>query len=290
MNTDNARAEAERRFIRNNLTRQPSLDQVAAHDGLGGHQVQRLLRRRAGRGPKRYLECLAVEQAGALPGQARSVLAVVCALGLNSRSGRHEQFVAAQATGPGADGRTRRGVEIRYGLAAGPFGEMLIAQTGHGICLLSFVNEQTRARELERLQRLYRRAALQEDSAAAQAAADAVFARRDTAAPTIRLAVRGSNFQISVWRALLRIPRGAVLSYSQLAMDVGRPTAVRAVANAVAANPVHYLIPCHRVVRADGSIGGYRGGSDIKRKLLDWESSAPADHPERDGAPRPRAS
>ncbi len=284
MTADHARVAAAIRFIRDNLAKQPGLDEIAAHVGLSPQYFQRLFRRWAGLSPKRYLEYLTVERAKPLLRQSHSVLDAALELGLSSPSRLHEQFVAVQATSPGDYKRKWRGVEIRYGLAAGPFGEMLIARTPRGICLLSFVNQQTRARELDRLQRLYKLAALREDNAAARATAEAVFPDRANPAATIHLAVHGTNFQVSVWRALLRIPRGTVLSYSELAEGIGRPAAVRAVANAVAANPVNYLIPCHRVLRADGSIGGYRGGSVTKRELLDWETAAPPDRPAPGGA------
>lgn len=282
MNADYARVEAAIRFIQHNLAKQPGLDEVAAHVSLSPHHFQRLFRRWAGLSPKRYLEHLTVEQAKPLLTQSHSVLGATHELGLTSPSRLYEQFVAVEASSPGEYKRKWQGVEIRYGLAPGPFGEMLIAQTRHGICLLSFVNEQTRTRELERLQRLYSLARLQQDTARARATADTVFARRNAPARAIQLAVRGTNFQVSVWRALLRIPRGEVLSYSQLAEAVGRPAAIRAAANAVAANPVNYLIPCHRVLRASGDIGGYRGGPGTKRKLLDWEAATAPGQPDPD--------
>jgi len=282
MNADHARVAAAIRYLRDNLTKQPGLDEIAAHVGLSPQYFQRLFRRWAGLSPKRYLEYLTVERAKPLLRQSCSVLEAGYELGLTSPARLHDQFVAVEASSPGEYKRNWRGVEIRYGLVPGPFGDMLLAQTRRGICLLSFVNEQTRARELTRLQRLYSLAILREDTAAARVAADAVFTRCNAPASAIHLAVHGTNFQVNVWRALLRIPRGTVVSYGQLAQGIGRPAAVRAVANAVAANPVNYLIPCHRVLRADGSIGGYRGGSGTKRKLLDWEASVPPGHPDPD--------
>jgi len=285
MNADHARVAAAIRFIRDNLAQQPGLDEIAAHVGLSPQYFQRLFRRWAGLSPKRYLEHLTVERAKPLLKQSFSVLAAGYELGLTSPARLHDQFVAVEASSPGEYKRNWRGVEIRYGLVPGPFGDMLLAQTRRGICLLSFVDAQTRTRELTRLQRLYSLAVLREDSAAAHTTADAVFTRRDGPARAIPVAVHGTNFQVSVWRALLRIPPGTVVSYGQLAAGVGRPAAVRAVANAVGANPVNYLIPCHRVLRADGSIGGYRGGPDLKQQLLNWEAAARPDLPAHDGQP-----
>ncbi len=285
MSQDYARVEAAIRFIRENLAEQPGLEEIAAHVGLSPHHFQRLFRRWAGLSPKRYLEFLTVDQAKPLLRQSHSVLDTAYRLGLTSPSRLHEQFVSVEASSPGQYKNRWRGVEIRYGLAQGPCGEMLIAQTARGLCLLSFVHKQTRAQEMDRLQRLYALATLHRDDAAASVTAAAVFARRDTDSSPIHLAVRGTNFQVNVWRALLKIPLGVTLSYRQLAAAVARADAVRAVANAVAANPINLLIPCHRVLRADGGIGGYRGGSGTKRMILEWEASAVANQPqpERDG-------
>jgi len=230
MNADHARVAAAIRFIRDNLAQQPGLDEIAAHVGLSPQYFQRLFRRWAGLSPKRYLEHLTVERAKPLLKQSFSVLAAGYELGLTSPARLHDQFVAVEASSPGEYKRNWRGVEIRYGLVPGPFGDMLLAQTRRGICLLSFVDAQTRTRELTRLQRLYSLAVLREDSAAAHTTADAVFTRRDGPARAIPVAVHGTNFQVSVWRALLRIPPGTVVSYGQLAAGVGRPAAVRAVA------------------------------------------------------------
>jgi AraC family transcriptional regulator of adaptative response/methylated-DNA-[protein]-cysteine methyltransferase len=285
MNADHARVAAAIRFIRDNLAQQPGLDEIAAHVGLSPQYFQRLFRRWAGLSPKRYPEHLTVERAKPVLRQSFSLLAAGYELGLTSPARLHDQFVAVETSSPGEYKRNWRGVEIRYGLVPGPFGDMLLAQTRRGICLLSFVDAQTRTRELTRLQRLYSLAVLREDSAAAHTTADAVFTRRDGPARAIPVAVHGTNFQVSVWRALLRIPPGTVVSYGQLAAGVGRPAAVRAVANAVGANPVNYLIPCHRVLRADGSIGGYRGGPDLKQQLLNWEAAARPDLPAHHGQP-----
>jgi AraC family transcriptional regulator of adaptative response/methylated-DNA-[protein]-cysteine methyltransferase len=276
MEADYARIEAAIDFIRENLANQPTLHEVAAQVGLSPHHFHRLFRRWAGLSPKRYLEHLTVERAKPMLRECASVLEAGYELGLTSPSRLHEQFVAVEATSPGEYKRKWAGVQIHYGLAEGPLGDMLIAQTRRGICLLAFVDEQSREAELDRLRRLYGLARLQEDAAAARRAAAAVFAGRGADSPAIRLWVRGTNFQVSVWRALLRIPRGQVTCYSQIAKTIGRPAAVRAVAGAIAANPVHYLIPCHRVLRADGSVGGYRGGLPTKQRLLVWEASSAA--------------
>lgn len=274
MHTDYARVERAIRFIQQHRDRQPGLAEIAAHVDLSPYHFQRLFRRWAGISPKRYLEFLTVDRAKDLLRQSRSVLDTAHAVGLTGPARLHDQFVSVEAVSPGEFKTRGRDIDIDYGIAPGPFGDMLIAVTGRGLCLLAFLDEATRERELSRLRRLYPQAALRENPHAARAAARQIFTQPEGEHGTIQLQVHGTNFQVNVWRALLRIPAGAVVSYSQLAHHLGRPRAVRAVANAVAANPVHYLIPCHRVLRAGGDTGGYRGGGARKKIILAWETAA----------------
>lgn len=272
MKDDYARIERALRYLQSRFAEQPGLDEVASQAGLSPYHFQRLFRRWVGISPKRYLEFLTVDHAKRLL-KSNSVLDTAYALGLTGPSRLHEQFAAIEAITPGEYKKKWQGIEIGYGFTPGPFGEMLIAQTARGVCLLSFVNRQTKGREFDRLRRLYRRAELKEDNLAAANTATAIFNVSKPQDGKFHLCVRGTNFQVNVWRALLKIPAGTITSYRQLADSIGKPTAARAVANAIAANPINYLIPCHRVLRSDGTIGGYRGGSQLKQTLLEWESS-----------------
>lgn len=274
MNEDYARIEKAIGYIRSNIGSQPSVERIAAHVGVSVYHFHRLFRRWAGISPKRYLSLLTVDQARQLLGGSRSVLDVSLELGLSSPSRLHEQFVSIEAVTPGEFKTRGQGIEIAYGVHAGPFGETLIAQTRRGICFLAFTNQATLEKELNRLRRLYPLASLRGNPAAIAATAQRLFDVGETPGEPFHLLVKGTNFQINVWRGLLRIPRGGITSYRQLAQAVGRGDAVRAVANAVAANPVHYLIPCHRVLRANGDIGGFRAGIGLKRELLDWEQGS----------------
>ena len=254
MNKDYQRIEQAIHFIRKNVRKQPGLEDVACHIGLSPHHFQRLFRKWAGISPKRYLEFLTVEQGKRLLAGSHSVLLTAYDLGLSGPSRLHEQFIAVHALSPGEFKSQGDGVEIRYGNHTGPFGEMLIAQTRRGVSFLSFVNEATADAEFARLKRLYHKALLIQDSDATALTAQRIFQSAKPGDARIHLAVSGTNFQINVWRALLQIPCGKVTSYSQLAQAVARGDAVRAVANAVAANPINVLIPCHRVLRATGMI------------------------------------
>jgi AraC family transcriptional regulator of adaptative response/methylated-DNA-[protein]-cysteine methyltransferase len=268
---DYHRVEQAIRYIRQNVNNQPGLDTIAAHVGLSPYHFQRLFRQWAGISPKRYLEFLTVEHGKWLLACSRSVMQASLDLGLSSASRLHEQFICVHAMTPGEFKEQGRGLEILFGIHAGPFGDMLIAQTDKGVCFIAFVNTATKHNELARLKHGYGNATLRQADAETAATAQRIFQPVRPGEPKIHLAIRGTNFQINVWRALLRIPYGQVISYQQLAGAAGRGDAVRAVANAVAANPVNVLIPCHRVLRASGEIGGFRGGTEIKKVLLAWE-------------------
>ena len=168
------------------------------------------------------------------------------------------------------------GLKIQYGFAATPFGEALIGETNRGICHLSFVErgEREAARDLLRSQ--WPGATLQRSEATAASLARMIFARPAPARaqPRLRAFVRATPFQLSVWRALLRVPAGSLVSYGRLSAAIAHPGAARAVGSAVGANPIAFIIPCHRVIRETGVLGNYRWDPIRKRAMLGWEISA----------------
>ena len=166
---------------------------------------------------------------------------------------------------------------IRAGFSASRFGICLVAESPRGICHLSFMDTSTEGHAwADFLSEWPGATVLRDDHFTAEINA-ALFARNgreDNPRSSVRVVVRGTPFQVNIWRALLKIPAGSVTSYSDLAKACGRPDAVRAVASAVGQNRVAYLIPCHRVVRKGGKLGGFRWGVDRKRNILDWEAAA----------------
>ncbi len=259
-------------FIQKHLRDQPSLEEVASHVGLSTFHCQRMFRRWAGVSPKRFLEYLTVDHAKKLLMQSTSILDASHELGLTSPARLHDQFISIGAVTPGEYKSQGRGIEIAYGIHESPFGDMLLAQTWRGICLLAFINQETQHAEIDALYQTWPYARIEESPVATAATAERVFNISAGDNARIHLNVRGTNFQINVWRALLKIPQGAVLSYRQVAQYLGKPQATRAVARAVASNPVSYLIPCHRVIRSTGALGGYRWGLPRKQLMLVWES------------------
>ncbi len=273
MHSDYGRIEAAISFIQEHVRSQPGLEEVASHVGLSPFYFQRLFRRWAGISPKRFLEFLTVEYAKQRLELSETILDTSLDLGLSGPARLHDQFVAIEAVTPGEYKRRGQNIEIAYGIYECPFGEMFVAQTRRGVCMLSFLSPGRHETELETLQSIWKNATIYEDRLRTALTMKRIFPRNAVANGRIHLIVHGTNFQINVWRALLRIPEGCAVSYRQLATYLGKPSTTRAVANAVAANPIGYLIPCHRVIRNNGLIGGYRWGSTRKKIMLAWESA-----------------
>lgn len=260
-------------FIADRVENQPTLDEVAAHLHLSSFHFQRLFCRWAGVTPKRFLQVLTVERAKRLLREAQPLLAVSGSLGLSSASRLYDHFVQLEAVTPG-EFRTRgAGLLIRFAVHETPFGPAFVAMTPRGICHLAFVDGGGIDGELSALRGQWPLAELREDGRPSQAVIGALFGAPDDrqARWPISLHVSGTNFQVSVWKALLNIAPATVASYTQVAAAVGRPKAARAVGQAVGANPVALLIPCHRVIRESGELGGYHWGDTRKLAIQAWE-------------------
>ena len=264
-------------YIRDNATSQPSLEQIASQVGLSPWHFQRKFRAWVGVSPKRFLEFLTVQYAKELLDKSASVLDAALDLGLSGPGRLHEQFVSIEAVTPGQYKRLGSGLEIYHGIHPSPFGLMFLALTGKGICELAFGSEEVLENETKGLHKRWSAARVFQDPKRTAPTADRLFSprngSRDGRESRFHLFVKGTNFQINVWRALLRIPEGSLISYKQLAQLTGNPAAVRATASAVGANPVSYLIPCHRILRSSGELGGYHWGVERKRALIAWDSA-----------------
>lgn len=271
-NRDYDRIALAIQFLQNNFAQQPSLDEIAAQVHLSPHHFQRLFSRWAGVSPKKFLEVLTLTAAKAeLRGSIKPLIHVSEDLGLSSASRLHDHFVQLEGVTPDQYRRYGQNLEIAYGLAASPFGEAWIASTKRGLCRVWFKDLTVEQDFIEQLREDWPDANLVRDDAHALQLSIRIFSSEQTADKPISLLVKGTNFQISVWNALLRIPFGELTSYASIAEGIGNPRAVRAVGSAVGENPVAFLIPCHRVIRADGGMGGYRGGLTRKRAMMVWE-------------------
>ena len=276
--TDYHRIATAINYLQENYQDQPTLDDLADYLHLSPFHLERMFTRWAGVSPKRFLQYLTADHAKVLLANAHSVLDATYASGLSSPGRLHDLLVATEAMTPGEFKQKGMGITITYGRHATPFGDALIAVTERGICALSFLDDTVEERSWQsavaELQQRWQGATLSEDSIVTAPFAQAISALMNgQSQEPIRLLLKGTNFQLKVWEALLRIPTGTAWSYKDVAKAIGKPQASRAVGNAVANNPVGYLIPCHRVIRKNGIVDGYHWGSTRKKAVLAWESA-----------------
>ncbi|WP_337074136.1 methylated-DNA--[protein]-cysteine S-methyltransferase [Aeromonas veronii] len=271
--SDYARIADAIRFITSQVERQPTLDEIAAHVHLSPFHFQRLFSRWAGVTPKRYLQVLTLERAKALLQESRPLLEVADTLGLSSGSRLYDHFVQLEAVTPGEYKQRGAGLIIDHGVHDTPFGQAFVALTPRGVCNFSFLDEQDPQTPLAALAHNWPEAELREAPSRTQGVIHTMFDGSKAPDRPISLHVSGTNFQISVWRALLQIPPAKVVSYAQVASAVGNPKAARAVGLAVGANPVALMIPCHRVIQQNGRLGGYHWGETRKQAIHAWEAA-----------------
>jgi AraC family transcriptional regulator of adaptative response/methylated-DNA-[protein]-cysteine methyltransferase len=264
-------------YLEENYQAQPTLEEVAGSVGYSPYHFQRLFARWVGISPKRFLQFLTKEHAKALLDESDNLLEAAYRTGLSSPGRLHDLFVTCEAVTPGEYRERGADLIIEYGFHETPFGECLLATTARGVCGLYFVGEGGRQASLQVLEKRWSRAQLIEAPERGAPLIPQIFpVGTDAAGGALHLYLRGTNFQIKVWEALLRIPAGQVISYEGLAAMIGQPGSARAVSRALAVNPLAVIIPCHRVIRKMGAFGGYRWGSARKKALLGWEMAQSA--------------
>jgi len=259
------------RFIRCHARQQPSLEEIAAAVHMSPHHVQRVFSDWAGISPKRFLQYLTKEFARQRLGAADDSLSVALDAGLSGTSRLHDLMVSCEAMTPGEIRSAGRGLNIGFGFAPSPFGEVLVAWTERGVCHFAF-RTSGQGEMVSALSARWPEATLTPDHGRAGELLRLIFPETPTRGK-IHLVLKGTNFQIKVWEALVHSEFGQVTSYQQLARQAGSPHAQRAVGNALAANSIGFLIPCHRVIRETGDVGDYRWGSERKLALLGWEEA-----------------
>lgn len=254
------------RYIEANARQQPELKEIASAVGMSEYHFQRIFTRWAGISPKRFMQFLTKEHAKELLDKSENLLDATHQVGLSSLGRLHDLFINTEAVTPGEYKTRGAGLTIRYGIHPTPFGKCLIATTERGICHLGFV-EGGEGTSIDHLADHWKQAVMIEDYQATAPLVTRIFSSGMPDTP-LKLHLRGTNFQIKVWEALLNIPAGAVTTYEHIAAQIGRPKAVRAVGTAVGDNPIAYLIPCHRVIRKSGEFGNYMYGSARKKAIL----------------------
>ena len=245
----------------------PSLDRLAQAVGYAPHHFQRIFSRDLGVSPAAYARALRAKRAEKHLKENGRVTDAIYDAGYSGPSRFYDDARERLGMAPSAWRDGGRGETIRWTIVESALGPMLIAATAKGICRLTFDDSK------ESLRRIFPSATLiEDDGEMAQLVQGALAAvERPAAAPELPIDVAGTAFQEAVWRELRKIPPGETRSYADIAAAIGQPKAVRAVGTANGDNHVAVLIPCHRVIRSDGSLGGYAGGLDRKRKLLEAE-------------------
>jgi AraC family transcriptional regulator of adaptative response/methylated-DNA-[protein]-cysteine methyltransferase len=271
---DYQRVEKAIHFVRENSARQPELSEIAASVHLSEYHFQKLFSRWAGVSPKRFLQYLTKEYAKQLLDESRNLLEVSFKAGLTGSGRLHDLSVTCEALTPGEYKSKGREVEILYGMHPTPFGECFLASTQKGVCFLVFRRREDHAQLVRMLQKQWPNSILKHSAGRTKTIVEKIFNTvPDHSNEPVHLFVKGTNFQIKVWEALLDIPFGKVVSYEDVARHIQLPKAARAAGNAVGSNPVSYLIPCHRVIQKAGNFGNYGGGKERKMAMLGWEAA-----------------
>jgi AraC family transcriptional regulator, regulatory protein of adaptative response / methylated-DNA-[protein]-cysteine methyltransferase len=261
-------------FLSETWAEQPSLDRLSQHLGLSPAHCQKLFKRWCGLSPKEFVQAITVDHARGLLAGSASVLDAAFEVGLSGGSRLHDLFVSHEAMTPGDYKRRGEGLEMTYGFHHSPFGEALLIATDRGLAGLAFVDEdkgQTRQDALADMMQRWPKARYVEAPSKTAAYASQVFGWESSRDQPVRLVMIGTDFDVRVWETLLKIPMGRAVSYIDIARHIGAPQASRAVGSAVGRNPISFVVPCHRVLRGDGNLGGYHWGITRKRALIGWE-------------------
>ena len=267
------RIEQAIQYLEKNFQRQPELDEVAEVVHLSPFHFQRLFTEWAGISPKRFLQFLTVDFLKSKLQESKNLNEAAEAAGLSSQSRVYDLFTTLEAVTPQEYKQSGSGIRIEYGIHETLFGLALIGITERGVCWLSFINTDEDPRyELEKMKGHWNNSVFHQDQILTEAFTNKIFARKDARVlDKMSLFVKGTNFQIKVWEALLKLPLGNVTTYQDIAARIINPKAMQAVGSAVGSNHIAYLIPCHRVIRKDGVLGEYRWSATRKKSIIGWE-------------------
>ena len=272
-NINYQRIEQAIKYLEENFQRQPELDEVAEKVHLSPFHFQRLFTEWAGISPKRFLQHLTVDFLKEKLLESRNIVEAAEAAGLSSQSRVYDLFTTLEAVTPQEYKLKGSGIRIEYGFHETPFGTVLVGVTERGICWLTFVNigDEPKA-EMEKMKGHWHNSVFYQDQKLTSDFVEKIFGHEGTKSQRkIHVLVKGTNFQVKVWEALLRLPIGSVTTYQNIARQINNPKAMQAVGSAVGSNHIAYLIPCHRVIRKDGILGEYRWSAARKKSIIGWE-------------------
>jgi AraC family transcriptional regulator, regulatory protein of adaptative response / methylated-DNA-[protein]-cysteine methyltransferase len=259
-------------YIQTNYKNQPGLDEIAAEVHVSPFHFQRLFTEWAGVSPKKFLQFISIEHAKRILKNTNTPLSEVAeSTGLSGTGRLHDLFVTIEGMTPGEYKNGGKSLVIYYELSQTIFGEVLVASTSKGVCYMAFI--ETKEQAIKDLQEHFPNAAFVQMSDAYQKQALAIFNQEKKDLSRIKLHLKGTDFQLKVWNALLKIPSGDLTTYGSIAAAIQKPSASRAVGTAIGSNPIAFLIPCHRVIQASGNFGGYMWGPTRKAAIIGWEAA-----------------
>nr|WP_250621838.1 methylated-DNA--[protein]-cysteine S-methyltransferase [Acinetobacter pittii] len=260
-------------YLYEHLDQQPSLDDVASHMNLSSGYIQRQFQEWVGISPKKFVQYMSLQQAKYHLLQQRSLLETALNTGLSGTGRLHDLFIQLEGMTPGEYKQQGEGVILNYSVETSPFGELLVVSSEKGICSIRFIETHANIEQL--IKQYFPKAQLKNQSPIWHQQIATWFEQdfSEHLQQKLPLNLAGTPFQLQVWEALLTIPEGQLRTYQDIAEQIGKPKAVRAVATAIGQNPIAYLIPCHRVIRATGMVGEYHWQKGRKLALLAWEMS-----------------
>lgn len=259
-------------YIQNNFKSQPGLDEVAEKVHLSPYHFQRLFTDWAGVSPKKFLQYISVKHAkGILKNEQATLIDAAYETGLSGTGRLHDLFVNIEGMTPGEYKNGGGNLTINYSYTWSKFGGLLMATTPKGICYMGFVDDKSKT--FDELKGRFPSAKFCEKLDVIQENALKVYSQDWDKINQIKLHLKGTDFQLKVWEALLKIPTGKLSTYGNIADQIKSPGASRAVGTAIGNNPVAFLIPCHRVIQSSGTLGGYRWGSTRKTAIIGWEAA-----------------
>jgi len=260
-------------YLKANYKDQPSLDLVAENVHVSPFHFQRLFTDWAGVSPKKFLQFVSLQHAKEiLKNSATTLSDTAAATGLSSTSRLHDLFVKIEGMTPGEYKNGGTDLSIQYSFSDTPFGKVIVASTKNGICHLTFIDNEPDG--FLQLQSIFPKANYVKVLNAMHENALLIFSMDWSELKQIKLHLKGTDFQLKVWEALLKIPAGDLTTYGSIAASIQKPSASRAVGTAIGSNPVAFLIPCHRVIQASGNLGGYMWGTTRKTVIIGWEAAA----------------
>jgi len=259
-------------YIKLNFKSQPNLDEVAARINLSPFHFQRLFTDWAGISPKKFIQYLSLEHAKSMLKEKNATLFdTAYETGLSGTGRLHDLFINIEGMTPAEYKNGGAALTINYSFAESPFGDIIVASTTKGICYIAFADDRELA--LSELKNQFPNAAYNQFADTIQQNGLFIFQKDWSKLPDIKLHLKGTDFQLKVWDALLKIPIGGLNTYASIAQKINSPQANRAVGSAIGANPVAFLIPCHRVIRSSGETGQYHWGANRKSAIIGWEAA-----------------